>query len=357
MTTNRITIRRGHAPAVVATSLAVVLAAATVVADGHDPQSHVPAVQAGLPGLVPGARGWAGDVEQREFRAEVSDRQSHSLALGANGWLELKTVSGEVTVVAGSGPNVALEVVRVARGRTDEDARQGLAEVRATVDHQGERATVTAVYTKRERPPYSVDVSYTVTAPPGTRVTASSVSGEVTVRRLQGEVVASSVSGDVVVSEGSRATAKSVSGDVSVVNMKGDGGVFAGSVSGDVRLDGIAASRLDAQSVSGEVTATRTAVERSALKSVSGDIEYQGAIARGGRYELQSHSGDVRVRAEGPAGFELEVSTFSGTLRTEPAAVLRAATTSRRSLRGTVGDGSAVVVATTFSGDVTISTP
>ena len=356
MTTDRTTIRRAHAPAVVATSLAVVLAAATVLAGGHDPQSHVPTVQAGVPGLVPGARGWAGDVEQREFRAEVSDRQSHSLALGANGWLELKTVSGDVTVVAGSGPNVALEVVRVARGRTDEDARQGLAEVRATVDHQGERATVTAVYTKRERPPYSVDVSYTVTAPPGTRVTASSVSGEVTVRRLQGEVVATSVSGDVVVSEGSRATAKSVSGDISVVDVKGDG-VFAGSVSGDVRLDGIAASRLDAQSVSGEVIATRTAAVRSALKSVSGDIEYQGAIARGGRYELQSHSGDVRVRAEGPAGFELEVSTFSGTLRTEPAAVLRAATTSRRSLRGTVGDGSAVVVATTFSGDVTISTP
>lgn len=345
------------ARALAATGLALAMAGVGLLAGGHEPPSHAAATQAAAPGLVPGARGWASDVEQREFRAEVSDRQTHSLALGPNGWLELKTVSGTITVVAGSAPNVALEVIRVARGRTDEDARRGLAEVRAAVDHQGERATVTAEYTNRQRPPYSVDVSYTVTAPPGTRVTASSVSGEVTVRRLTGEIVASSVSGDVVVAEGSRATAKSVSGDVSVVDMKGDGGVAAASVSGDVRLDGITTTRIDAQSVSGEVVATRTSSERVALKSVSGNIDYQGATARGGRYELQSHSGEVRVRAEGPAGFELQVSTFSGDLRTEPATVLRAATTSRRSVRGTVGDGSAVIVATTFSGDVTISTP
>lgn len=298
----------------------------------------------------------AAPVDAQDYRQEVSDRQTHSLAIGANGSLELKTVSGDITCVAGSGSTATVEVIRRSRGRTDADARLGLDEVRAVVDHRGERAAVAAVYpSNRRQPPYSVDISYVVTAPAGTRVSAGSVSGDVMVRDIKGDLSVTSVSGEIAVSGAAQlSAAKSVSGDVSIVNAASSGSINAGSVSGDVRFDQITAPQIGAESVSGGIVVLRASVERAALKSVSGDIEFNGTIARGGRYEFQSHSGDVRVFALGTAGFDLQLSTFSGTLRATPVVTMRTGQ-SRTTVRGTVGDGSAVLVATTFSGDVTVT--
>jgi DUF4097 and DUF4098 domain-containing protein YvlB len=298
----------------------------------------------------------AAPVDTQDYRQEVSDRQTHALAIGANGSLELKTVSGDITCVAGSGSTATVEVIRRSRGRTDADARLGLEEVRAVVDHRGERATVAAVYpSNRRQPPYSVDISYVVTAPAGTRVSAASVSGDVSVRDIKGDLSVASVSGAVTVSGAAQlSAAKSVSGDVSIVNAASTGSINAGSVSGAVRFDQVKAPQIGAESVSGGITVTRASVERASLKSVSGDIEFNGPIARGGRYEFQSHSGDVRVFAQGAAGFDLQLSTFSGTLRAAPIVNMRTGE-SRNTIRGTVGDGSAVLVATTFSGNVTVT--
>jgi DUF4097 and DUF4098 domain-containing protein YvlB len=303
----------------------------------------------------PGA-GFPGD--EQDLRSEVSDRQTHTLAIGTSGSLELKTVTGQITCVAGTGSSATIEVIRRSRGRTDADAKQGLVDVRAEVDHKGERATVVAVYpTGRQPRPYSVDVSYVVTAPAGTRVSASSVSGDVSVRDVKGDVSATSVSGHVSIANAAQVgAAKSVSGNVSIVGLSSSSAVNVGSVSGNVTFESVKATQINAESVSGSIRfvngGTTTGV---AFKSVSGNIDYEGAIGRGGRYELTSHSGNVRVSASA-AGFELQASTFSGAIRTEPQQALRSATSSSRSVRGTVGDGSAVLAVTTFSGNITIVT-
>ena len=305
----------------------------------------------------PGA-GFPGD--EQDLRAEVSDRQTHTLAIGANGSLELKTVTGQITCVAGTGSSATVEVIRRSRGRTDADAKQGLVDVRADVDHKGERATVVAVYPTGRQPqprPYSVDVSYVVTAPAGTRVSASSVSGDVSVRGVKGDVSASSVSGDVSIANAAQVgAAKSVSGNVSIVGLASSSAVNVGSVSGTVTFESVKATQVNAESVSGSISfvngGTTTGVS---FKSVSGNIDYDGEIGKGGRFEFASHSGNVRVTASA-VGFELQASTFSGAIRTEPQQALRSATSSPRSVRGTVGDGSAVLVTTTFSGNITVIT-
>ncbi len=53
-------------------------------------------------------------------------------------------------------------------------------------------------------------------------------------------------------------------------------------------------------------------------------------------------------------GFELQATSFSGRIRPEGLS-LQSMSMNRGSLRATIGDGSAVVVAQTFSGDVVIS--
>jgi hypothetical protein len=51
----------------------------------------------------------------------------------------------------------------------------------------------------------------------------------------------------------------------------------------------------------------------------------------------------------------LRAETFSGSIRADASVNLKETSRSRQALRGTVGDGSAVVVATTFSGDVIVT--
>ena len=69
-------------------------------------------------------------------------------------------------------------------------------------------------------------------------------------------------------------------------------------------------------------------VERLTAKTVSGDIDFDGSLARGGRYEFNAHSGDVRLVLANVTGFELDASTFSGSIRSDFPVTLRS--TARR---------------------------
>ena len=283
------------------------------------------------------------------------DRQTRTLALGAAGNLELRTVSGDITGVAGRGRDVQLEIVRTVRARTPEEVTRGLAEVTAVVDHQGDRASVTAVYPTGRRLPFRVDVSYVVTAPPGTRISLSTVSGHVNVSGIKGDLSASVTSGAIEISgAGQVSTARTISGDVTLTDVTSDAGMTLGTVSGNIRIERVTARRVEVDSTSGSITARRVSCERAALRTLSGEIDYNGELARGGRYEFQSHSGNVHVIAGGQAGFTLQASSFSGTIQPASSVALKGVTADRRSLRGTYGDGSAALIATTFSGNVTI---
>jgi hypothetical protein len=303
---------------------------------------------------------WEATSQQaRNLRSEAVDRQTHTLSLGPNGSLELRNVAGNITCVAGTGTNTSVEVVRTSRGRTEADARTGLDEVRAIFDHQDTRATVSAAYPqgRRPQPPYAVELSYIVTAPAGTRITAQSVSGDVVIRDIRGDLTASSVSGDVNITGGAQSVvAKSVSGRVAMHSISTEGTVAAGTVSGDVLLERVKAARVEAQTVSGAIALTGATARAAALRSTSGSIQLEGAVAPAGRYDIQAHSGDVRVTVQAGAGIELQASTFSGAIRLGQGTALRAATSSSRSLRGTLGDGSGVLVVATFSGDIVVGT-
>jgi Toastrack DUF4097 len=296
-------------------------------------------------------------AQDRNYQSRQTDRQTRTLALGASGTLELDNVIGDISVTAGTQRDVTVEIVREARGRTDADAKLGLEQVTAEVDTRGDRATVRARYpTGVRRSAYVVSVSYVVKAPAGTRIVANSISGDIVVRDIAGDVAVQVTSGDITVSGAKRvSTAKTISGEVTVTDCESDGTLDVGSISGDITLRTVKARRITASITSGDIVARDMTAESVELRSLSGSVEYAGALARNGRYELQSHSGDVHLTSAGAVGFELQASTFSGSIRPDSALVLRGSTTSRRSLRGTVGDGAAVVQLTTFSGDIIIS--
>jgi DUF4097 and DUF4098 domain-containing protein YvlB len=301
----------------------------------------------------------AGQRRETRYPFQRDERLSRTVAIGPNGSLDLRNLSGRISVTGGSGRDATLEIVRVSRGRTEEDAARGLKEVTTEISHQGTRASVETRYPtqdrSRERDGYSVSVSYDITAPAGTSVSIHNLSGDVVFKNITGDIDVDVASGQVSIAQASRiARVKVLSGDITLTDVKGTTPVQVESLSGDVRAERVQAPRLTMTTISGDVTATDVTAEHATLSTTSGSVGYTGALARAGRYELQSHSGNVMLTVVGNAGFDLTARTFSGRVQPDANLGLKTRVVERREVRGTVGDGGATVQATTFSGDVTI---
>jgi DUF4097 and DUF4098 domain-containing protein YvlB len=298
-------------------------------------------------------------------RAEAVDKFSRTVRIGTDGTLEVGNIAGDITVTRGSGSEAKIDVVRTARGRDDADAKEQLSLTRVDINEGNGRAEVRERYPERNngnnnRRNWNVTTEFTIAAPAGTHLILKSVSGDLKVTGITGEVAAETVSGDVQVASGGRITmAKSISGNVDVSDTKFDGSLDASSVSGDVRLQRVGARRVSIGSVSGNLRLDEVQCDRIDAHTTSGNLNFAGSLAPNGRYELKSFSGEVRLALSGNTGFELEASTFSGDVHSDFPLTTHGTNDERRgrrrSLSGTYGDGSAVLDVTTFSGSVVIS--
>ncbi len=294
---------------------------------------------------APADPGWS-DQQQTE-------RFSKSVTLGATGSFLLANISGDIVVTGGAGTQIQIEAIK--KGRTTTD----LQNARIDVTESAGRVEVRVEYPRDTRNAAAVD--FTVTVPKGAEVSLKSVSGDIKVSGIDGDLRAETVSGDVTVDASARLdTAKTVSGNVTVQSASSPDTLTAGSVSGDVSLRGVKARSLEAGSVSGEIRLIDVTCERATAKSVSGDLTFEGPLAKGGRYELTSHSGDVVVRTGDTVGFELSANTFSGDINSDLPINMRFGgdegrrSRRRQEIRGTYGDGSAMLTVTSFSGNIRI---
>lgn len=294
--------------------------------------------------------GW----QDRNYSQEQIDKESHTLQIGPNGSLQLKNLSGDITVTAGTGRAATVEVIRKSRGRTLADAKLGLERVKVEVDQRGERASITARYPDESRPPYAVSINYIVTAPAGTSLTLNTLSGDVRVSDIKGDVAVDVASGDVVVTKSQVSTIKTMSGDVTVTDAEGQGRLDFSTMSGTIKLERIRAKRLGVTVLSGDVIVRDVEAGDVEIGSTNGDVEFSGVLSKTGRYDIHSHNGDVRVSVP-KSGFDLDASTFSGDITADASLGMKASSNSRRTLRGTVGDGGASLTVKTFSGDIIVT--
>ena len=302
---------------------------------------------------------------ERPSGPQQTERITRTFRLGATGELDLANVAGDITITRSTGTDIALEVIKTARGRTDDDAKEMLQLVQIDIVERAGRAEVKTRYPegdemrRNNRRNINVSVAYNVAAPAGTRIRAHSISGSISARDIKGDLSVDSVSGNISVANGGRvAAAKSISGNVEVTETDIDGALGASTASGNVVLRRVKARQLDAGSISGNVLLEDVDAARVEAQSVSGEVRFGGPIVRNGRYELTSHSGSVQVMIGGGAGFEVEATSFSGSVRSDlPLNASGTANVGRRnhSLRGVFGDGSAVLDLTTFSGNIVIS--
>lgn len=294
---------------------------------------------------------------------EETERFTGTYRFEGDGALDLSHISGDVVVSPGRGNEVRIEAIKRVRHRDPDQAKRMLASLRIEVTQVGDRIEVRTVYPRStSNRSWNGSVDYTITLPDTAAVAVKTVSGDVSVSGIRGEVRAETVSGDLdVVATPNLAVAKSVSGDVNARDIA-SGSLTISTVSGTVIASALKVRSLDAGSVSGDLRFSNLQAERLMAKTMSGDIEFDGGLSRGCRYEFTAHSGNVRLILAGRTGFELDASTFSGSVRSDFPITLRTSPrteVNRRShnqtIRGTYGDAGAMLAARSFSGSVVIT--
>ena len=197
---------------------------------------------------------------------------------------------------------MSIDAVKRTRGDRSE-----LEQVQFIVDDRAGRVDVRTehdrVRSDRNRQGDHVSVDYTVVVPASASVDLHSISG-IGEGDRRARLAAQRVDQRRrhVADAPKLEVAKTVSGSVSLTGITTDGDLTATSVSGSVHARGLKARGLDVGTVSGDISVAEAACERLEVKTVSGGVEYSGGIARGGRYEINSHSGTVPDDPGKPGG-------------------------------------------------------
>ena len=230
--------------------------------------------------------------------------------LAAGSLVSLHNISGNVDVTPSTTNKVEVVGVRRGRGRyADEMTLEVIEHARGitvcaidksrdmTCDEDGLRSHDDRRRRYRDDDWDRGEINIVVKLPKGMRVSAGSVSGNVSITGAEGIVKGSSVSGDVELRNlrASSIRASSVSGDVDVTvdAFTGDGDLTFTSVSGNVTA--LLPNNLDAD---------------VSMRSVSGQLDSEFPLTLNGR--MNRRSLEARI---GKGGRMLEVTTVSGDVR------------------------------------------
>lgn len=187
--------------------------------------------------------------------------------------------------------------------------------------------------------------------PRGASVNASGVSADINIYGLKNEkVTASSVSGDVTVDiKSDRVSIESVSGDVSFDGQTDR--ISAESVSGDIELSGIT-GEISATTVSGDMELQAGLIDNGKLETVSGDLRFTGELNGNARLTAESMSGDVEINLPADQSGMFRAESFSGRIHSDFGKVDYAKFGPGSRLKYTAGDGGAEVRVESFSGNI-----
>jgi DUF4097 and DUF4098 domain-containing protein YvlB len=179
-------------------------------------------------------------------------------------------------------------------------------------DYQLRSSGVGIVLTGREGDRRGDDRTLELEVPRGVRLVVNTVSANVDVRDVRGDVEFRTTSGDLVAEGlGGRVIAESISGDLEV------GGTISTmrvvTVSGDIRARGVRGD-VDVRTTSGDVRLTTERSPRLQVQSISGDVQIGGVLHDEARVQVNTHSGDVALRLPAGARGRLELSTIRGEL-------------------------------------------
>ena len=180
------------------------------------------------------------------------------------------------------------------------------------------------------------------------------ISGNIEITGIDGEVTAKTVSGDVRVSRISRKISlNNVSGDIHVSDITGSSAI--NTVSGDIRINRVGSS-VRANSFSGDINIESSAYEINLTASVfSGSIRFNGRLNPDGLYKINSFSGDVTLNLPADSNFVIDATTSKGSIKSDFDIKGNRETQKKgERLKGVVGSDGPPVILSTSSGSIQI---
>ncbi len=194
----------------------------------------------------------------------------------------------------------------------------------------------------------------TLQVPHGCRLHTETVSCDVSVHDVDGEIEIDSVSGEITVTgEPGKVEISSVSGVIELEVTADD--VEIDSVSGEIFVQGVR-RRLAISSVSGDVEVKADVLDAFAFNAVSGELDLTADPALDGRWDIDCHSGEVTLYLPADVSAEFEIDTFSGDIDDDFGHEARRTHKHGpgKELSFTQGDGSASIEISVFSGEVNL---
>ncbi len=258
---------------------------------------------------------------RRENRGYATDIKKFFNA-GAAGTLEMREISGDVTVKAGTSATVEIVETVYIEVFTEEEAKRVREACLESYTQAGNRITVDG----RTRPRRSVESRFNITVPASFILDISTSGGDISIDRVKGNTSLRTSGGDIeLLSTGGTVNAKTSGGDVVVRDAEGT--VSVKTSGGDLELERIK-GLLDATTSGGNIT-LRSADKEVTLRTSGGNIEIFEvagnvmASTSGGDVQVENTSGSVDVSTSGgdlilrDIKGTLEAATSGGDIRAE----------------------------------------
>ena len=274
--------------------------------------------------------------------AQAAQNLSRQATVAPNAMIDVSNVAGRIDVTAWDRNEVELTAV--------------LESDRDQLEFEATERQVSIRVTRPDDDDDTEDAILTLKIPRGAKLSAETVSADISIAGVRGEQRLNTVSGDVRTEAYDELVAvETVSGDGTVAGTGGTADVEMSSVSGLAEARGIRGG-FDGEVVSGSLRAEVATAEKVSLDSVSGDIDARIELQPAARVEIESVSGKIGLTLKPPVNAEFEAESFSGDISSCFGA--EAHDTSRHGpgseLDFTQGSGGARVHIESMSGDIRI---
>ena len=279
-----------------------------------------------------------------------------NVELGPRAIFELSNSLGEVRVTGTDGNTIRLTAVKRVKEPNKDAARALLQNVVIRITERGGGVEVFTEHPTGNMTPLLVD--FEVAVPFAANLSIRNT-GTVRVSNVKGELRAEAFAGNIQLTNVARIRqAKTYGGNLVINGAEGEEVSAEVSLNGRMQLRGVRARTIELRGYGGRIAASDIDCERCEFKTFGGEIEFSGNLRRNGRYAMDSVSGNIRMVIDGNVGFDLEAvssnfrSEFELKRTTAPSPGAAA-----RIVRGSYGDGSAVLTLRTFNGSITVARP
>jgi hypothetical protein len=249
-----------------------------------------------VPVLLAGALVSTGcDVAMSGFSEEASDTWTRSYPLSSGGRVEIGNTNGFIEVTTGSGQNVEVKAVRIARAGSAERAKEMLASTKIR-----EEISPDVVKLTTERPGSSwgrgsVEVRYTVTVPASAHVGLQTTNGRIGVTNVTAGVELGTTNGEISgrsLGGAIKATTTNGSVDLEVASLTGD--VQVGTTNGSVslRVPSDARATISTRWTNGGIDVSNLTIEETEKSKRRFDGRLNGG---GSKIDIETTNGSISL--------------------------------------------------------------